>query len=152
SVGFSSCDVPVFQIQNTIGHAGDDDVMGDHHGGCGKFAVDPHDRFKNYAAGLVIEGTSGFVAKQQFRSLDDGACDGYALLFPAGELGRKVIESFGEPNPSERFLGLHRTGGDFSDELNIFAHGQAWNQVIELKYEPDMFSAKTRQLGLACMS
>ena len=127
-------------------------IVGDQHGGCGELAVDPHNRLQYKASGLMIQGAGGLIAEQQLWPLDDRARDGDPLLLPARELCRKVVESLRESNPGERVLRLHRVSSDFGHERNILAHRQTRNQIVELKYEPNVFSAKARQLGLASMS
>src|SRR5580765_8263701 len=41
-----------------------------------------------------------------------------------------------EADERERFARPHRMFRDFSHERHIFVGRQAWNQVVELKYEP----------------
>ena len=95
-------------MQDTVGHAADDDIVGDHYCRGRELTIDTHNRLQDQAPGLMIEGTGGFIAKQEFRPLDYGTRNGHPLLLPAGELCGKVIEPLGKPHPREGFLRLHR--------------------------------------------
>jgi len=69
------------------------------HGGL-NFAQQRKDRF----ARRGVEISSRFVGKENFGTVYEGACDGGALLFAAGEFTRPVASAFGKAHAFECFL------------------------------------------------
>ena len=59
-------------------------------------------------AGRDVERAGRLVAEQHVGPLGDGARDGHALLFAAGELRGKMIEPLAEADQAERLFGRHR--------------------------------------------
>ena len=51
-------------------------------------------------AGNGVEVAGGFVGEDELRPGDQRASDGDALLLPAGQLGRAVLEAVTDPEAS----------------------------------------------------
>ena len=65
-------------MQDTVGHATDDDVVRNHdRRGC-ELAIDPCDCFEHQTPLLMIESAGGLIAEQELRPLDNGPRDGDA--------------------------------------------------------------------------
>ena len=103
------------------------------HGGL-NFAQQRKDRF----ARRGVEISSRFVGKENFGTVYEGACDGSALLFAAGEFTRPVASAFGKAHAFECFLDARGsfTAFDFGQaqrEFNIFFERHARQQVERLE-------------------
>lgn len=46
----------------------------------------------------------------------------------------------------KRFVGIHWIAGDFGNELDVFARGEAGHQVVELKHEANVIAPVAGQL------
>lgn len=51
-----------------------------------------------------------------------------------------MVHATGQIDEVERLLGAHRPFRDFRHQLDVLEGGQARDQIIELKDEPDMFA------------
>jgi hypothetical protein len=69
-------------------------------------------------------------------------------LLASGQLRGKMVEPMVEADHGERLLGRHRAFDDVGDERDVFARGQAGNEVVELKDEADVRAAVLGQFGL----
>ena len=56
-----------------------------------------------------------------------------------------MIHALGEADETERVFGRHGIGADLRDERDVFARGQARDQIVGLENEADPAIAKTRQ-------
>ena len=83
SIAFGAGDSAVHQMQHPVRHATDHHVVCNHDGGRAQVGMHPGNRLEHQAAGLVIQGTGGLVAKQKFGPLDDGSRDRHPLLLAA---------------------------------------------------------------------
>src|SRR5512136_870960 len=66
---------------HAVGHGGDGSIVSDYDGDCLQLTIHAIENFENNFSGRVVERTGGFVAKQYLGPLDDGARNGYPLLF-----------------------------------------------------------------------
>lgn len=139
-------DTAVHEVDHAVGHVGHHGIVGDDDGEGAEFAVGALDGFEDDDAGLDVESAGGFVAQQHGRAFGDGASDGDALLFTAGKLGGKMIESCAESHHVESIFWSHRVVGDLGDEADVFARGQAGDEVVELKNKTDGLAAILREL------
>lgn len=127
--------------EHAIGHFGEHGVVGDDDGEGAEFAIDTLDCFENEDAGFYIEGAGGFIAEQNVGAFGDGAGDGDALLFAAGELGGEMVGSRSEADEFEGFVGTHGVPGYFRDQADIFAGGETGDEVVELKHKANDIAA-----------
>ncbi|MFM1942992.1 MAG: hypothetical protein RI897_1974 [Verrucomicrobiota bacterium] len=109
---------------------------------CAEFAVDALDGFEDDDTGADVEGAGGFIAEEDFGAFSDGAGDGDALLFTAGELGGEVVEPGAEVDHVEGVFRGERMVGDFGDQADIFAGGEAGDEVIELEHKADRIASE----------
>ena len=119
-------DAPVAQHQHSVGHVGDDRVVGDEDGGRAEFAVNALDRLEHEHAGLAVERAGRFVAQQDVRLLRNGARDGDALLLAARKLRREMVQPFAQADepqcslraPSDR-VAISVTSATFSSAVRL---------------------------------
>ena len=111
-------------------------------------SIDPRDRGQHDLAGLVIERAGRLVAQQHIGRFDDGAGDRDALLLAAGKLRGKMIEPPFESDQRQRLAWVERLVGDLVHQRHVLEHGQARNQIVELKHETDMLAPVARQFGV----
>ena len=102
-------------------------------------------RAEHEPARFRVERARRFVAQEHVRSFRDRAGDGHALLFAAGELRRKVIETIAEADERECLFGAHRVGRDVGHERNVLPSGEARDEIVELEDEPDVLAAVLRE-------
>ena len=62
----------------------------------------------------------------------------------------EVVHAGGEADQFERFLGGHRIARDAGDEGDVFAGGEAGNEVVKLEHEADAVAAKEGERFLLC--
>ena len=56
--------------------------------------------------GFGVKVAGRFVRKDDVRIVDEGACDGDALLFTAGQFARTVVQACRQPECFKPFLGV----------------------------------------------
>jgi hypothetical protein len=127
--------------EHTVGHFGQDGVVGDYDGEGAELAIDALDRFEDEHASFDIEGAGGLVAEQDFGTLRDGASNGDALLFAAGKLRGEMVRAGGEADQIERFIRTHGVARHFGNEADIFAGSEARDEVVKLENEADHIAA-----------
>lgn len=75
-------------------------------------AVQGKEQIGNFVPGLAIEVAGRFIGKEHVRAPVEGAGQRHALLLAAGELRRKVIEAFAQPQLLQQgFCALAAVGG-----------------------------------------
>ena len=102
--------------------------------------IDVFEDLQHQLPGLVVERAGRLVAEQDVRTLGDRARDRHALLLAAGELGRKVVEAFAQPDQPQRLRRVHRIAGDRGHQLDVLARGERGDQVVELEDEADVLA------------
>lgn len=74
---------------------GERDVVGDDDEGHAVVAVQGEEEVGDGVRGGGVERASGFVGEDELGAVDEGAGDGGAEFFTAGELPRKVVKAIG---------------------------------------------------------
>ena len=108
--------------------------------------LDQH--FHHHRRGLRVEVSGQFVAKQQLWTLGDAAGDGDSLLLSTANLCRKAFCFTMELNQFEQVpCLLHITPTcQFLDEQDVLKYSKVLEQVEELEYIADIFSAEGSHL------
>src|SRR6202163_3858100 len=90
-----------------------------------------------------VEVAGGLVGEHDFRIVDEGAGDAYALLLASGELRRQVFGAVFEADAIERFEGLLFIGHavEVLGEHDVLDGGEIRNHVKVLEDEADGFGA-----------
>lgn len=73
-------------------------VMGDDKQAGAVFAVEAEQQFYDALAGVAIQVAGRLIGQQQAGLPHECARDGHPLLFPAGELGRVMVQPGIEPD------------------------------------------------------
>ena len=94
-----------------------------------------------------VEVAGGFVGKENCGAVDQGAGDGDALLFAAGEFGGFVGTAGGEAyifQQRERGGGciFRRSAGDQRGNHHVFEGGEFREEMVELEDEADAAAAE----------
>ncbi len=92
-------------------------------------------------AGRLVGQHDRRIVRQRARQRDP-------LLLAAGQLRRVVMRPSGEPDLLEQLLrSMSRVAnaGNFHGHRDVFVRGQRGNQMKELKDEPDLLAAETRE-------
>ena len=71
-------------------------------------------------AGVVVRRACRLVAQQDLRILRNGSGDGHALLFTAGKLRGKIVDTIAETDVFQHFDGILRVGDDLRGEFDVF--------------------------------
>jgi hypothetical protein len=85
--------------------------------------------------------------------VEQGSGNRRPLAFAAGDFGRPMIETFGQPDPLQKMSSaidrrlIRRTGGQRWQQ-HIFKHRELRQQMMVLKNEPDSMVAKGRELRI----
>ena len=104
-----------------------------------------------------VEVAGRLVAEQETRPQDEGARQGRPLSFPAGELGRTVVEALAEAHPREQLpraslevggRGTPSPRGDQRRHEDVLQHRALRQQVVLLEDEADLAVAKGGEVGL----
>ena len=102
--------------------------------------------------GGFVEVTGGFVAEEEFGVADEGAGDGDALFFAAGELGGEVVDAGGEADAVDEFLGADDEAVfAFADEgggEDVFQDGALGEEAMVLEDEADAGVTEAGLFGL----
>ena len=116
----------------TFGHAG---VVGDDDEGFAGFIDDAEEHVHDGGTCGGVEIAGGFVGVEDAGIVDEGAGDGDALLFAAGEFGGEVVEAFGEANAVEELAsaGFGIAFADPGGEEDIFQSGEFGEEEVVLE-------------------
>ena len=135
-------------MDGAVGEGGDVGVVGDEEDGLAAFFVLSEEGVHDGAAGLGVEIAGGFVGEEEGGLVDEGAGDGDALAFAAGELGGAVFEAGFEAEVFEEgdgfgFAGAGADegfvpgGGDHGGEEGVFEDVEFGEEVVELEDEAE---------------
>lgn len=126
--------------------------MGDDDKGLVQLVAEAEEKAVQFVSGLGVEVSRGFVREDGAGGVDEGAGDGDALLFPAGEFGRFVGCPFFESEEFEQGGGF--AGGfaaavafDPGGDADVFESGEFRQEVMELENEADVAVAESGELA-----
>ena len=145
--------LPALHSEAAVGEGGVLFVVGnDDEGGAALLAQAGHQLIKD-AAVLAVEVAAWFVGQYQFRVVHQGAGNGDALLFTAGELRWEMIEALREAEACKQLSCPFFCGGELAscDEFRhcyIFKGGEVGEEVVELEDEADFAVAERCQCFL----
>ncbi len=132
-------------MDHAVGHRRDAGVVGDQHRERPDVAVHALDDLQDQHARRGVQRARRLVAEQDRGPLGDRPGDRDALLFPAGQLRREVVEPLAETDQAERLLRRHRVDRDLGDGRDVLAGGQAGDEVVELEDEADVAAPELGQ-------
>src|ERR1700733_13697304 len=117
---------------------GEGSVRGGHDEGDAFGRGDVEEQLKDGGAGGFVEGAGGLVGEQDAGVVHEGAAEGGALAFSAGELLDAAVEAVAEAGAVGEFFeagvcgGAADAGGDGGDEA-VFFEGEIGDEVVELE-------------------
>ena len=125
---------------------GDGEVVGDDDEGDSVVAVESEEEVRDVFCGRWIERAGGLVGEDKFGLVDEGAGDGGAEFFAAGELPWEMVKAVGEADIFEELeRTLFRVGGGF-----LPIAGEAWDEDvfenIELRKEVLLLKNETERV------
>jgi hypothetical protein len=94
-----------------------------------------------------VEVADRFVGEKHFGAVDERARDSHALLFPARQLGGKVVQAMRKPDAVEKFLGPFAGAApsqQFERNHRVFQGGQRRKKAETLKNKSDRLAAEAR--------
>ena len=131
---------------HTVRDRRDRGIMGhDHHGGA-FLTAHVLQNLQDLLAGVVVQRAGRLVAQQDLRILRHSSGDGHTLLFTAGKLRGKIVDTIAETDVFQHFDGILSIGNDLRGELDVFLRGQIRHKIVELEHETDVRPAISRQL------
>jgi hypothetical protein len=125
--------------------------VSDHDDGHAELGLQFAEKREDSLASGGIEIAGGFIGEKNFRAIDEGAGNGDALLFAAGEFGGAMAEAMGEADAFERFANAGGTlgaihFGEAKRELDIFLEGHAREEIEGLEDHADGGAAITGEI------
>src|SRR5467141_2218235 len=129
-------------------------IVRHHHDGLLELLVQPLEQREHLFGGLTIEVARRLVRHEDGGVGREGARDGHALLLAARELPRIMVYPVLQADQRERRfdmlapLGLGERAKQ-QRQLDVLVGREHWNQVVELKHEPDVPGPPTGELRFA---
>ena len=127
-----------------MGQCGDLGIVGDEDQGGAGLAIAREEEFKDLLAVDGIEVAGGLVGHDDGRFHDEGAGQGDALLFAAGELNRIMIDAVSQSDLIEQLAG----GGDtvafqiqLKGQQDVFKRGERGDELIGLEDKTKLLAA-----------
>ena len=115
-------------------------------------AVEFDEQVSKRFGGRMIKCAGGFVGENEAGSINQCAHDSNALAFPAGELGRLVVDTVFKSDSLEELLGAFEgtdrgaAGGGQRRYEYVFEDGALRQQVMGLKNKTDLLAANRGKL------
>jgi hypothetical protein len=143
---FVTDDDSIAHEEAAVGTGGELGVVGDEDEGGALLAVHGEEEVEDVLAVGGVEVAGGFVGHEDGRGEHEGAGEGDALLFAAGELDGVVVASFGEADAIEEFAGalggLAGGAAEFGGEQDVFFGGEGGDELVALENEPELAAAQ----------
>jgi hypothetical protein len=143
---FDVSDFAVAHVEDAVGDLGSLGVVGDHEDGLVELAAGLAEHLEDGVGVLGVEIAGGLVGEDDGGAVDEGAGDGYALLFAAGKFVGAVVETaldaedLGEV-AEERLVQFFFHGraevGDVVCDFDIAHCGERWEEIESLEDEAD---------------
>ena len=135
-------DCAAFESNDALGAFGEFEIVGDEHQRGAGIGVQGEKIFDDEFSSFRVEIAGGFVGKKNFWAIDEGARQGYALLFAARKLSGIMGEPFAEADALQE---IHRlvagmiSPAQFQRDHHIFQGRQRGQKLKGLKNETDDF-------------
>ena len=100
--GIVFADFAISEDQDAFGKLGDVVFVGNENNG-EAFVVEGLKNFHDLDRGAAVEIAGGLVGQKDGRTVDEGACDGNALLLPTGHLGGEMVCAIREADHRKSF-------------------------------------------------
>lgn len=123
--------------------------MGDEDERSAVLTVQREQQIGNFIPGLTIEVAGGFVGKKHVRAAVKCPGQRHPLLFPAGELRRKVIEAFSQPQLLQQCAGAFPAvsgvlAAQQPRQLHVLQRIEGWDQHKRLENKANVLCPQCR--------
>ena len=129
-------------------------VVGDEDEGAAGGGVEFEEEVGEGGCGGGVERAGGFIGEDEAWLADEGADDGDALTFTAGELGGELGEMVGEADAGEEVGGAGAGGGEVwgivaceHGEQDVFDGGEVREEMVGLEDEAEVAGAEPAEAG-----
>src|SRR5262252_5584900 len=142
--------VAVRQFNAAIGLPRNVRIVRDHQNGVA-IVVQLAENFDDDSFVRFVEIPCWFVGKDELWLIDEGACNGYSLLFAAGELRRQMRQAIAEPDALQRLFRFLFVGDavEVLRQHDVFKRREIGHEMKLLENEADFFSAIPDQFASA---
>ena len=110
--------------------------------------VDVLQHAQDLPGGFVVQGTGGLIAQEQTGSFDQCPPNGAALLLAAGDLAGELLPVLPQPQGAQKVIDVEGVGGQVGADLNVLAHSEVGQEVVELEDETELAAPVVHQAGL----
>jgi hypothetical protein len=141
-------DAAVFHGEDVVGGLGDLGVVGDDEEGEAGFAGDGLEDVEDFLGIVGVEIAGGFVGEEEAGLVGEGAGNGDALLFAAGEVVGFAMGFVAKTDEIEQVVGavFHfkfvENAGTAHGDLHILGGGEFLEEKMELEDETDLAIAE----------
>jgi hypothetical protein len=141
----------VDDVEDAVAGAGEIGVVGDDDEGFAAFVGEIEEEGHDFGAVFGVEVAGGFVGEEDIGIVDEGAGDGGALLFAAGEFVGEVLEAVAEADFFEGLGGvgvlIGAVGADHGGEADVFEGGEFGEEEVILEDVAHVFIAEAGEGG-----
>lgn len=120
--------------------------MGDEDKHHGLSALEIKEEVSDGIGVATVKIAGGLVAQKEDRLPDEGAGNGDALFFAAGELGGEMGDAMGEPDALEQLTGAFfkglGSGGNEGGQEDVFKDSALGEKTMILEDEADLLIAE----------
>ena len=144
-------DDAVLDIQRAVKNVESPVIVSDDNDARMVFMGDAGEEFHDLTATFLVECGGGFICEDQTGVVRKRAGDGDALLFAAGECGRKIVGTWADAELVEQFLSASGCLArwdivDLHRDPHVFEGCQKWDEIRFLKYETQVFAAERAEI------
>ena len=140
-------DGAALDADHPVGHVAEGLVVGDDDDGHAETPAGVLQQLQDRLARVIVQGAGGLVAEKELRVLREGPGDGDALLFAAGELGRKVLRPLFQTHLFQHLPRIQGPGRELRRDLDVLQRREIRDQVIELEHKAHVVPTVGGELG-----
>ena len=136
-------------MEAAFAQGGDAVIVGDDDQAIAALGVELEQQVDNLVAGRRVEIAGRLVGEEERGAIAQGAGDGDALLFAAGEFRGPVMQPRAEADAIEQIGGVGRVAlaREPGGELDIFQRGEFGEKMVGLEHETDGEIAPRREFS-----
>jgi hypothetical protein len=132
----------VDESQHAVAAGGETFAVRGEHEGERHLALQLAQQLEHAPSGSRIEVARRLISQHDRGVRDDGACDGHALLLPAGQLAGPVVQPLAQPELFQRLAGppqlVTLATPDTEGHLDVLERRELRQQVVQLEDETDV--------------
>ena len=141
---------PVAQLNDAVGVRGHLHVVRHHDDGMA-LCMQLQQNLDHLGAALRVQRAGRLVGQQHVAAVHEGARNAHALLLPAGQLARLVLQAVGHAQAREQRIGAFAAQSPWAPRidggyLHVADGAQVTQQVVALKNKTEMLAPQLSQL------